>query len=358
MEKLKRIVAGIATTFVAGSILISGKAVAADYSAINSVSGNHLENGNGMPEETEEEKGRKDEREQEEGIESRTAETVEQEETAEREGPVMSLRVPRELEVIIDPWEQAGRGQIYSENYQIQNSGEEAGTLLLSCFVEKGGTQKQLKILNSSDKIHENNLNAVYIEILFDDGTRMVLGEDGGRYEAELGAEGHISFQFTGEVNENASEDWEDGDIKITIVCGWKPGEKETDTVETQMSEAKAEETESVTETETETETEPETEEMDSTMETESETEGTESIAETESETEETENITETESTLEFKGSETEGETETIGNTETESGQELSSSAESEEEKKTAEAAMPEEGQNSTEEGQETGAGA
>lgn len=323
MRKYKGMMISIAVMLAAGSILVSKKTMAADFSAGNSVSGNHPAVADESPEETEEEEGsREKERESAEG--------------QEKEERVMSLQVPRELEVIIDPWEQNGRGQIYSENYQIANSGGNAGTLFLSCYVEKGNGQKQLKFLDDRNRVHEDDEKAVCIEILFDDGTRKNLNEEGSKYETELDAEESISFRFAGEVNENASDNWEDGDIRVTIVCGWEFEEEaeQTDIVETQLNETESEETESITETGSETE------EAESTVETESEEFGTKEEPETKTET----------------GTET--ETGTTDGAETESGQESSSFTEPEDEKESVEETASVKGESDTAEGWETRTGA
>lgn len=133
-----------------------------------------------------------------------------------------SLQMPQKLEVVIDPWEIDGKGQIYSDEYVIQNTGEDTGILTLSNLTciprEKSGAV----IRTDRNGIHEDKRKSIYIELLFSTGERIILSEEGGRYEAELKPGEEVSLQFAGEVNEYADGNWDNEDIAVGVVYSWE----------------------------------------------------------------------------------------------------------------------------------------
>lgn len=137
----------------------------------------------------------------------------------------VSLQIPQKLQVIVDPFELDGKEQIYSERYTIRNTGERAGTLTLS-FACRPQEENGLTVVQESDGIHEGEEKSVYLEIVFGDTERLVLSAEPSEYRAELGAGEELSLYFTGEVNENAREQWEDGDFTIEGVYRWEAAEE------------------------------------------------------------------------------------------------------------------------------------
>lgn len=51
----------------------------------------------------------------------------------------VSLQIPQKLQIVIDPFEMDGKGQIYSEQYMVRNMGETAGALTLAFVCRLGG---------------------------------------------------------------------------------------------------------------------------------------------------------------------------------------------------------------------------
>lgn len=133
-----------------------------------------------------------------------------------------ALQMPEETAVVIDPWEIDGRGQVYSEQYTVRNEGNTAGMLVLSnltCF-SKG--QEKAVIKTDKEGIHNGREKSVYIELVFENGDRMVFGQDDSRYIARLEPGEELVFRFAGEVNENAAGLWQDGDIAVSMECSWE----------------------------------------------------------------------------------------------------------------------------------------
>lgn len=143
-----------------------------------------------------------------------------------------SLQMPQKLEVVIDPWEIDGKGQVYSDEYVIQNTGEDTGVLTLSNLTciprEKSGAV----IRTDRNGIHGDKRKSIYMELLFSTGERIILSEEGGRYEAELKPGEEVSLQFAGEVNEYADGNWDNEDIAVGVVYSWDMKEDTADTGE------------------------------------------------------------------------------------------------------------------------------
>ncbi len=140
-----------------------------------------------------------------------------------------SLQMPQKLEVVIDPWEMDGKGQIYSEKYQIRNTGEDTGRLTLSGLTCKPREKSGAIVRTDRNGIHEDKRKSIYMEMVFSTGERIVLSEEGAGYEAELRPGEEISLEFSGEVNEYASGSWDNEDIIVGVVYSWDMEEDTAD---------------------------------------------------------------------------------------------------------------------------------
>lgn len=132
----------------------------------------------------------------------------------------MSLQIPQRLGVVIDPWELAGRGQIYSEQYMIRNMGDAPGTLTLS-FRCISGEDREVNIRTDKEGLHEETVKSICMEMVYEDGNRIALSQEGGEYRIELQPKEQFLVWFSGEVNENASEQWRDGDVTVEGRYSW-----------------------------------------------------------------------------------------------------------------------------------------
>lgn len=140
-----------------------------------------------------------------------------------------SLQMPQKLEVVIDPWEMDGKGQIYSEKYQIRNTGEDTGRLTLSGLTCKPQEKSGAVVRTDRDGLHEDKRKSIYMEMVFSTGERIVLSEEGAGYEVELRPGEEVSLEFSGEVNEYASGSWDNEDIIVGVVYSWDMEEDTAD---------------------------------------------------------------------------------------------------------------------------------
>lgn len=131
------------------------------------------------------------------------------------------LQIPQKLEVVIDPWEMDGRSQIYSEQYVIRNDGKEPGILTLSNLACRVSEQSRAVVTTNRSGLHDGDEKLIYMQMKFGNGDQIDLSEDGSSYQVELQPEEELSVCFEGEVNENASESWQDGDVTVTVVYSW-----------------------------------------------------------------------------------------------------------------------------------------
>lgn len=138
---------------------------------------------------------------------------------------IISLWIPQKLEVIIDPWELDGKGQIYSEQYAIQNVGDVAGILTLAFLCR---TQENSGVIVRQEKegLHDDENKAIYIELKFGDGNKIILSQEKSEYQVELKPGEEVSFYFMGEVNENVPEQWRDDNIVIEGSYSWNIAEE------------------------------------------------------------------------------------------------------------------------------------
>lgn len=132
-----------------------------------------------------------------------------------------SLQIPEKLDITIDPFEINGRGQIYSKEYCIKNSGETAGLLRITNFMCTPGENSGVVITNNNNGIHNANEKLVYMEIVFGNGYRITFPSEEAEYEIHLEPGEELRFFYRGEVNENALQGWKEHDLMVGMVYFW-----------------------------------------------------------------------------------------------------------------------------------------
>lgn len=155
-----------------------------------------------------------------------------------------SLQIPQKLDVVIDPWEMDGKGQIYSEEYVIRNGGDTAGTLILSNLACKTQESGKVIVRSDNDGLHDNEEKSIYMEMWFGDSDLIVLSEQEAEYRAVLKPAEELTIHFAGEVNEYASENWISDDVRVSVVYSWETEEPMEDENEEDKDTEKSEENE------------------------------------------------------------------------------------------------------------------
>lgn len=145
-----------------------------------------------------------------------------EESTGLEDSGLRQLQIPQKLEVVIDPWEMDGKGQIYSEEYVIRNDGEMPGLLTLSNLACKVTEQNGVAVTTNPAGLHDDSEKSIYMQMIFGNGDCVCLSRESSTYEAELQPGEELSVHFEGEVNENASERWRDGDVGVNVVYSWE----------------------------------------------------------------------------------------------------------------------------------------
>ncbi len=152
--------------------------------------------------------------------------TDEKEEAAGSEiSQITNLQIPQRLAVVLDPWELDGKGQIYSEEYTIQNAGDTSGILTLS-FVCTPGEHSGVSVAANREGIHDEEQKCLFIKIVFGNGEELCLSEEGTKYRIGLEAGEALTIRFEGELNENASGQWKAGDVSIEGIYSWDAAKK------------------------------------------------------------------------------------------------------------------------------------
>ncbi|MCI8940331.1 MAG: hypothetical protein HFH12_10150 [Dorea sp.] len=155
----------------------------------------------------------------------------EPEEPAADEKPAVgNLEIPQKMAIVIDPWEIDGKGQIYSEQYIVKNTGKTDGVLTLTSRVCKLWDKSEVIVKTDKRGLHDDKVKAVYMEMEYGNGDKVILSEDETKYQAELKPGEELAVRFIGEVNENASESWKDSDVTVDVVYSWSGKEVSAET--------------------------------------------------------------------------------------------------------------------------------
>lgn len=139
----------------------------------------------------------------------------------------VGLQMPKQLTVTIDPWEIDERGQVYSDQYLIQNTGDAPIQLVLKEVIY--GLEQGIFICTDAEGLHEGEENSIYVQLNFGNGDQLVLTQERAEYAFTLEPGTELQFWFSGEVNENAAEPWEDGEVGIEMTYFWSTEEAASD---------------------------------------------------------------------------------------------------------------------------------
>lgn len=202
-----------------------------------------------------------------------------------------SLQMPQKFEIMMDPFEMDKRTQVYSKEYKISNTGEFTGTLKLTGIANEAGDN--VSVCAERDNVHDGKNKNIFIELVINGEERVVLSPEGTDYEILLESNEELTLEFVGEMNEKSLEEWQDSDVKITVIYDWKiEPEEEMTEEETDREQTEEETTEEESMTEEISEEESSSEQEDNAGITSTEEES-QSIPENETTTEESEKITE-----------------------------------------------------------------
>ncbi len=141
---------------------------------------------------------------------------------------VLEVMIPSTVSITIDPFELAGRGQIYSDIYEIGNYGD-ADVLLTFTDIQVtfADDENFESLAGPFDESSGSELKSIYLQLDFgrDDVPSAVLtgpGRAGGisipLASAQTGTDrSFVSLSFSGSVNHLPEVAWQDGDVKISM---------------------------------------------------------------------------------------------------------------------------------------------
>ncbi len=131
---------------------------------------------------------------------------------------IITLRVPRNLNFVIDPWEINGKGSIWSQEYVFSNNGKAPVELKMrdiKCSAREGifcaGAQvSPEEVIGASGK-------AVQMKLELSNGDVIYVTEDGGSYETIVDAGESFTLTVIGIISDEAKEQWQDGDLSLSL---------------------------------------------------------------------------------------------------------------------------------------------
>jgi hypothetical protein len=165
---------------------------------------------------------------EEEPEEELTEEDAPEEQTPE-EAPVLHVTVPQTLDFIIDPFETARRGQVYSDARVIENRGDTDVLLTfsdISVIFENGSDIEAMRAPFDVYNYTGAARKALYLLLDFGRGDTapLVLTDEAARANPKgillhaAGSEGAAcALSLSGIVNCDTNAGWRDGDVKISL---------------------------------------------------------------------------------------------------------------------------------------------
>jgi hypothetical protein len=152
-------------------------------------------------------------------------------EPAEEEPVIISVKVPENLNFHIDPYNLAGRGQIYSDAKTIRNNGDTDIRITFTDFDVRFSNEEDFDPLTEPfdmpfDEAQRYNRKAIYITLDFgrsDMEPVVITGWDGEQPSVILSAEevdsanSFVNLTLGGNLNPGPLNYWKNGDVSISI---------------------------------------------------------------------------------------------------------------------------------------------
>lgn len=143
---------------------------------------------------------------------------------------VIAVRVPKNLNFILDPWNLCERGMVWSEGYSFRNNGETAVILSLEdikCVLKPGvvvaGVEdNEESILNSSEKL-------IRMELYLGNGDVLNVTEAGCNYEAVLDPGEELTFYVGGCISQKPENPWQSGDVSLKMMYNVQIADEDTE---------------------------------------------------------------------------------------------------------------------------------
>jgi len=131
---------------------------------------------------------------------------------------IINVSVPTNLDFKIDPFEIAGRGQIYSDDYIIQNVGATDVLMTISqvqvIFANEYDFQA---VAHEIDYDYQSPVKTVYMVLNINSSPLIITDSAIGEYETILLDGDKLKLSVSGNLNMFPAERWRDGDIKILL---------------------------------------------------------------------------------------------------------------------------------------------
>jgi hypothetical protein len=142
---------------------------------------------------------------------------------------VVNVVIPVTVDITIDPLEIGGRGQVYSDAYEIRNYGDTDVTLTFSDFAVIFANNTNFKALTKPyGETSKSDLKAIYLLLDFgraDIPPVVMTDASAGSVSIPLAAAGEgvpdeavsLALRFSGDVNPYPGEAWNTGDVRVRL---------------------------------------------------------------------------------------------------------------------------------------------
>lgn len=160
---------------------------------------------------------------------SESVQLTQEEESGYDGSEVLNVAVPLTVSIVIDPFEISGKGQIYSDLYEITNFGDADVLLTFTDIQVTFADDTNFEALAKPfDDRTDSDLKSIYLLLNFGrDNITPVAITDPAREDditiplagnqADANGNSFLSFYFSGSVNHLPEVGWKDGDVKISI---------------------------------------------------------------------------------------------------------------------------------------------
>lgn len=160
---------------------------------------------------------------------SEAVQLTQEEESGYDGSEVLNVAVPLTVSIVIDPFEISGKGQIYSDLYEITNFGDADVLLTFTDIQVTFADDTNFEALAKPfDDRTDSDLKSIYLLLNFGrDNITPVAITDPAREDditiplagnqADANGNSFLSFYFSGNVNHLPEVGWKDGDVKISI---------------------------------------------------------------------------------------------------------------------------------------------
>lgn len=132
---------------------------------------------------------------------------------------IVSFQIPQNLDFFMDPYGLINGTQIHSQTYRFCNTGDSTVRLTLTDIVcEAAEGVSSAPAGTEAEDVKASGEKVICLQLCFENGNVITVTQDSGRYDMVLAPGEGIDFYIDGFMSIEPEQNWQNGDVGISMV--------------------------------------------------------------------------------------------------------------------------------------------